>query len=82
MTNFEYAAMQKRLPAPESETGVRRARRCLDQQIGHDGATWLDRERVSRQRVVLAGEGFGREVKAALDERKRALVLTSFFRKR
>jgi len=46
----------------------------LDQQIGHDGATWLDRELVSRQRVALAGEGFGREVKAALDERKRVLV--------
>jgi type IV secretory pathway VirD2 relaxase len=46
----------------------------LDQQIRHDGATWLDRELVSRQRVALAGEGFGREVKAALDKRKRALV--------
>lgn len=46
----------------------------LDQQIGHDGATWLDRELVSRKRVALAGEGFGREVRAALDKRKRALV--------
>lgn len=46
----------------------------LDQQIGHDGATWLDRELVSRQRIALAGEGFGRDVKAALDNRKRALV--------
>lgn len=46
----------------------------LDQQIGHDGATWLDRELVSRQRIALAGEGFGRDVKAALDKRKRALV--------
>lgn len=46
----------------------------LDQQIGHDGATWLDRELVSRQRVGLASEGFGQEVRAALDKRKRALV--------
>jgi type IV secretory pathway VirD2 relaxase len=46
----------------------------LDRQIGHDGATWLDRELVSRQRMVLADEGFGQEVKAALDKRKRALV--------
>jgi type IV secretory pathway VirD2 relaxase len=46
----------------------------LDQQIGHDGATWLDRELISRQRVALASEGFGREVKAALDKRTRALV--------
>src|SRR5882724_3446492 len=46
----------------------------LDSQIGHDGATWRDRELVSRQRVALAGEGFGREVRAALDKRTRALV--------
>src|SRR3954468_21411862 len=37
----------------------------LGEQIGHDGATWLDRELVSRQRVALADEGFGQEVKAA-----------------
>ncbi|WP_245322080.1 DUF3363 domain-containing protein [Bradyrhizobium sp. LTSPM299] len=46
----------------------------LDQQIGHDGATWLDRELVSRQRISLAGEGFGQEVRAALEQRKQALV--------
>src|SRR5713226_1976080 len=46
----------------------------LDQQIGHDGATWLDRELVSRQRTVLADEGFGREVKTALEKRKQTLV--------
>lgn len=46
----------------------------LDQQIGHDGATWLDRELVSGKRIALAGEGFGHEVKAALEKRKQALV--------
>lgn len=46
----------------------------LDQQISHDGATWLDRELVSRQRIALAGEGFGQEVKAALEKRKQALA--------
>jgi Protein of unknown function (DUF3363) len=46
----------------------------LDQQIGHEGATWLDRELVSRQRIVLAGEGYGQEVKAALQKRKLALA--------
>ncbi|MCK1277362.1 relaxase/mobilization nuclease and DUF3363 domain-containing protein [Bradyrhizobium sp. 61] len=46
----------------------------LDQQIGHDGATWLDRELVSRQRSALAGEGFGQEVRAALEKRKQALA--------
>jgi len=46
----------------------------LHQQIGHDGATWLDRELVSRQRITLAGEGFGQEVKVALEKRKQALA--------
>ena len=46
----------------------------LDNQIGHDGATWLDRELLSRQRTVLANEGFGQEVQAALDERRQVLV--------
>jgi hypothetical protein len=46
----------------------------LGRQIGHDGATWLDRELVSRHRVALADDGFGQEVKAALGRRKRALV--------
>jgi len=46
----------------------------LDRQIGHDGATWLDRELVSRQRIALADEGFGAEVKTALEQRKQSLV--------
>ncbi|WP_354138401.1 DUF3363 domain-containing protein [Bradyrhizobium sp. LB11.1] len=46
----------------------------LDQQIDQDGATWLDRELVSRQRVALASEGFGQEVRAALEKRKQALA--------
>jgi hypothetical protein len=46
----------------------------LEQQIGHDGATWLDRELASRQRTVLADSGFGREVTAALDRRRRWLA--------
>ena len=46
----------------------------LDQQIGHDGATWLDRELASRQRTVLADEGFGQEVTAALTRRRQWLT--------
>ena len=46
----------------------------LDRQIGREGATWLDRELASRQRMALADEGFGQEVKAALDKRKQSLV--------
>ncbi|MBX9943406.1 MAG: DUF3363 domain-containing protein [Reyranella sp.] len=46
----------------------------LGQQIGHDGATWLDRELASRQRVVLANEGFGWEVTGALAKRRQWLA--------
>jgi type IV secretory pathway VirD2 relaxase len=46
----------------------------LDQQVGHDGATWLDRELASRQRIVLADEGFGQEVTAALARRRQWLA--------
>jgi type IV secretory pathway VirD2 relaxase len=46
----------------------------LDQQIGHDGATWLDRELASRQRIVLADEGFGQEVSMALARRRQWLA--------
>jgi type IV secretory pathway VirD2 relaxase len=46
----------------------------LDAQIGDDSATWLDRELVSRQCMALADEGFGRDVKSALEKRKQALA--------
>ena len=46
----------------------------LDRQIGHNGATWLDRELASRERIPLAREGFGQDVKAALEKRKQSLV--------
>lgn len=38
-------------------------------QITAQGATWLDRQLVSREPVALAESGFGAEVRAALDER-------------
>jgi type IV secretory pathway VirD2 relaxase len=46
----------------------------LDQQIGHDGATWLDHELASRERTVLADDGFGREVTVALVKRRQWLA--------
>lgn len=46
----------------------------LEQQTSHDGATWLDRELASRQRTVLAEQGFGLEVMAALARRRRWLT--------
>ncbi|WP_422035551.1 DUF3363 domain-containing protein [Reyranella sp.] len=46
----------------------------LDQQISHDGATWLDRELASRQRTTLTNSGFGLEVMEASAKRRRWLV--------
>jgi hypothetical protein len=46
----------------------------LDSQIGHDGATWLDRELASPSRAALANAGFGREVTEAMERRRQSLV--------
>jgi Protein of unknown function (DUF3363) len=46
----------------------------LDSQIGHDGATWLDRELASPSRTTIAGTGFGREVTEAMERRRQSLV--------
>jgi type IV secretory pathway VirD2 relaxase len=46
----------------------------LDSQIGHDGATWLDRELASSSPTTLANMGFGREVTVAMERRRQSLV--------
>ena len=46
----------------------------LDQQIGSEGATWLDRELMARDRTAIADSGFGRQVKTALNGRARQFV--------
>jgi type IV secretory pathway VirD2 relaxase len=46
----------------------------LNRQVGSDGATWLDRELVSRDRTPLTQAGFGLEVSEALDRRRQSLV--------
>ena len=46
----------------------------LEQQVNADGATWLDRELVSRAPTPLRDAGFGREVRRALDARRQWLV--------
>jgi len=46
----------------------------LDQQIGYEGATWLDRELASPSRITLANTGFGREVTEAMERRRQSLV--------
>ena len=46
----------------------------VDRQVTSDGATWLDRQLVSRDRSSLATSGFGAEVRQALERRKDELV--------
>jgi hypothetical protein len=47
---------------------------ALEQQIGRDGATWLDRELVASGRIPVGATGFGREVAEALERRAERLV--------
>jgi type IV secretory pathway VirD2 relaxase len=46
----------------------------LEQQVASDGATWIDRQLVGRNRVALAAYGFGAEVSEAFEARKDELV--------
>lgn len=46
----------------------------LDQQVGTDGATWLDRELVSGHPEVMRDSGFGHEVREAMRRRQQWLV--------
>jgi type IV secretory pathway VirD2 relaxase len=46
----------------------------LEEQVASDGATWIDRQLVSRNRVALAAYGFGAEVSEAFEARKDELV--------
>jgi type IV secretory pathway VirD2 relaxase len=42
----------------------------LEQQIGADGATWLDRRLISAETSDLAPSGFGQQVRDAIDRRR------------
>jgi Protein of unknown function (DUF3363) len=46
----------------------------LDRQVTSDGATWLDRQLVSRGQGALADAGFGTEVQNALERSKDELI--------
>jgi len=45
----------------------------LNRQVGHEGATWLDRTMIGH-RDTVAAHGFGADVRAAWDRRKLALA--------
>jgi type IV secretory pathway VirD2 relaxase len=46
----------------------------LDRQVGSDGATWLDRQILARDRGSIASTGFGADVHRALEARTGELV--------
>ncbi len=47
---------------------------ALTQQVGADGATWLDNELVSRTPAPVRNAGFGREVREALARRRQWFI--------
>jgi type IV secretory pathway VirD2 relaxase len=53
----------------------------LTEQIGAEGATWLDRVQLTRERPVLSEAGFGGEVRTALDQRADHLVAQGLARR-
>jgi type IV secretory pathway VirD2 relaxase len=70
---------EARASAYDSGQGLRASLRVqsaydLDRQVTSDGATWLDRQLVSRDRGALADAGFGAEVRGALERRKDELI--------
>ncbi len=70
---------EQRAAGFDARRGVNNAVRVLttldlEQQIGSDGATWLDRELASPNRTPLAAVGFGREVSEAMERRRQSLV--------
>jgi type IV secretory pathway VirD2 relaxase len=50
------------------------SRLTLDQQIGTNGATWLDRELVSGTPAATRDSGFGRELREAMSRRQKWLI--------
>lgn len=46
----------------------------IERQVHAAGATWLDRQAIARDPVVLGGGGFGAEVRQAMDRRAEHLV--------
>jgi type IV secretory pathway VirD2 relaxase len=70
---------EARAAAYETAQGPRTRMRVLcafdlDRQVGSDGATWLDRKILSRDRGSIATTGFGAEVHRALEARTKELI--------
>jgi len=52
----------------------------LDRQVGHDGATWLDRTMLGKDREAMAQGGFGGDVRSAWARRRAALAEMGYIR--
>ena len=52
----------------------------LDQQVRHEGATWLDRAMIEGGRETMTHTGFGGDVRTAWEARKRALAGMGYVR--
>jgi type IV secretory pathway VirD2 relaxase len=70
---------EARAAAYEANRGRRTQMRTLcaldlDRQVTSDGATWLDRQLLGRDRGALAASGFGAEVRQALEQRTNELI--------
>ncbi|WP_346913158.1 DUF3363 domain-containing protein [uncultured Roseibium sp.] len=51
---------------------------AIERQVTASGATWLDRQNISRDPAVLSESGFGAEVRGALDRRAEHLIGEGF----
>jgi hypothetical protein len=56
------------------------SRLSLDRQVHHEGATWLDRTMLDGGRETLPHTGFGGDMRAAWESRKRALAEMGYVR--
>ena len=68
------AAYEKRLAADRPVTVQTLSTAPLQQQIGADAPTWLDRQIVRELKHDLAETGFGRDVRGALAQRRQWLL--------
>ncbi|AMY71243.1 relaxase/mobilization nuclease domain-containing protein [Frigidibacter mobilis] len=50
----------------------------LGAQVGASGATWLDRQAIAKDPIALSENGFGAEVRQAMDDRAETLIGEGF----
>ncbi|HVI30594.1 DUF3363 domain-containing protein [Phenylobacterium sp.] len=68
------AGLVEAIPGPAGMRLVHRSDLPLETQVSAEGATWLDRQLVTREPAALAWRGFGAEVREALAARRAVLA--------